>query len=58
MREFVATASTSRKRVTNQAVTYALRSLDSSVQRLERVVLRPEKAQSKTARKSENAPKR
>jgi len=57
MRQLVATEVTGRNRVANKAVTYALRSLDDSILKLERVVLRPEKARNGPAPKWEIAPK-
>jgi hypothetical protein len=55
MRELMATEGTARKRVTNDEVTHALRSLDDSIQKLEKVVLHPEKPQSGVPAKAGSA---
>jgi hypothetical protein len=58
MKELMASEGAARKRVTNDEVTNALRSLDDSIQKLEKVVLRPEKSQNGTGSKEESAPKK
>jgi hypothetical protein len=58
MRLVMPTQATAQKRVTNEQVTEALRSLDDSMRNLEKVVLHPGESQTGTAPKSEKTPEK
>lgn len=58
MRLAMPASGTAPKRLTNEEVTETLRSLDESVRKLENVVLRGDKSQAETPRKTDQSDKK